>query len=452
MTAPSAIKLTDGRFTVPGNRWDHLDSTGSRTPSVAVIIPFYNQHHELELVLKALDLQDYPPELLSVVVADDGSERTPQPRPGVQVVRQEDLGFRAAAVRNLGASVTDAEILCFLDADTVPEPAYVRRIVRLPALAPEALVVGRRRHADLSDWAPAQLQGWWAGGPAPHLYDAPRWLSDEYDRSGNLLRLDHRSYRYVISSVMCCSRAFFDEIGGFDESFAHYGGEDWEFAHRALVGGALLHHAADAVAWHNGPDWAGRAVPARAEAKNAEALALALRITDPDARTFGVRYAIPDVAVRIDADGHTAGSLLATVSCFLDLDVGIWVDGPGAAELLTQLGADDQRLHVGSVPEHVRRACRFVVEVTGRAVLPRAAVAEIVTRCAAPEVGTVDVRVPGARVRCRSSWLVHRLHRWSTGAVRFVDPDDAARLSRTETVRGDELGLRCGDAVPDLSW
>lgn len=452
MTAPAPIPLTDGRFTVTGNRWDVLQSMESRTPSVAVVIPFYNQHHELELVLEALELQRYPRDLMTVIVADDGSEQTPQERPRVRVVRQDDLGFRAAAVRNLGASVTDAEILCFLDADTVPEPDYLRRIVRLPALAPDALVVGRRRHADLSEWTPTQLREWWSGGPAPHLFDAPRWLSDEYQRSDNLLQLDHRSYRYVISSVMCCSRMLFEELGGFDESFSHYGGEDWEFAHRALVGGAVLQHAADAVAWHNGPDWAGRDVPGRAEAKNAEALALARRITDPDARRFGMRYSIPDVAVHLDAAGHTAGSMLATVSCFLGLDAGIWVDGPGAEDLVAQIGAEDQRLQSGSVPERVRRSCRFVIDVTGRAVLPATAVDEILARCAAPEVGVVEVSVSGARVRCRSSWSVHRLRRWSSGRVRLADPGDAARLSRTETLGGDHLGLRCGEAVPDLSW
>lgn len=449
---PAPIRLTDGHLTVPGNRWDLLDSSDHHPPTVAVIIPFYNQHHELELVLKAIELQDYPAELVRVVVADDGSTRTPQGRQGVQVVRQADLGFRAAAVRNLGASVTDAEILCFLDADTVPEPGYLRRMVRLPALAPEALVVGHRRHADLSDWTPAQLHGWWTGGPAPPVFGAPQWLSREYERSANLLHTDHRSYRYVISSVMCCSRMLFEELGGFDESFTHYGGEDWEFAHRALAGGALLQHAPDAVAWHNGPDWAGRHIAERAEAKNAEALALARRIPDPDARRLGLRYAIPDVVVRIATNGHTAGSLLTTASCFLHLDVGIWINGPGADELVARIGAEDQRLQVGAVPAPVRRSCRFVIDVTGRAVLPAASVSEILTRCAAPGVGTVDVQVPGARVQCRSSWAVNRLRRWSSGEVRLADPADAARLSQTLTVDGPALGLRLSEEVPDLSW
>lgn len=449
---PKPIRLNDGRFTVPGNRWDLLDSTGGRTPSVGVIIPFYNQHRDLELLLEALERQTYPAHLLDTVVADDGSARTPHERPGIRVVRQDDLGFRAAAARNLGAATTDAEVLCFLDADTIPAPDYIRQIVRLPALAPDTLVVGRRLHADLGDWTPAQLDHWWSGGPAPRMFDTPRWLSDEYARSGNLLRLDHRSYRYVISSVMCCSKKLFDELAGFDETFTQYGGEDWEFAHRALAGGAVLHHAPDAVAWHNGPDWAAREVPGRAGAKNAEAMALAQRITDPDARSFGLRYAIPDVAVRLDADGHTAGSLLTTLSCFLEHDVGIWVDGPRAGDLLGQIGAEDQRLHAGTVPAEVRRRCRFMVDVTGRAVLPSAAVSAILTRCAAPGVGTVEVAATGTRVLCRSSWSVNRLRRWSAGEVRLVDPDDATRLGQTVLLGGDELGLYCGKAEPDLSW
>jgi GT2 family glycosyltransferase len=436
------IPLRDGQFTVPGNRWDLVD-TGRRTPSVAVVIPYYNQQRELDLVLRALELQQYPRELLSVIVADDGSSMAPDTdgyRMRVQVVRQPDQGFRAAAVRNLGARAADAEILCFLDADTVPEPAYVQRIVALPAVVPDALVVGRRRHADLSVMTPEDLHRWWAGDVEPVELTEPAWLREEYERSGNLLRLDHRSYRYIISSVMCCSTALFDELGGFDESFTEYGGEDWEFAHRARACGAVLQHAPDAVAWHDGPDWADRSVADRRSRKNSEALALARRITDPDARTHGLCYALPDVAVRVATAGHTAASLLRTLGCFLHEDVGIWVDDPA---LVAPLGADDPRIHCGDVPDQVLRRCRFVVDVTGRAVLPRPSVTEILRRCAAPGVGEVRVRCEGAEVRCRTSWSINRARRWA------LDP---ARISSTLEPDAGEAGLCCGEPVPDLSW
>lgn len=437
MTHP--IPLGDGRFAVPGNRWDLVD-TGRRTPSVAVVVPYYNQQRELDLVLRGLELQRYPPELLTVIVADDGSARAPEVPERVRVVRQPDLGFRAAAVRNLGARAADAEVLCFLDADTVPEPTYVRRIVALPAAVPDALVVGRRRHADLSRLTPDDLSRWWAGELEPEELAEPSWLRNEYERSGNLLRVDHRSYRYLISSVMCCSKALFDELGGFDESFTEYGGEDWEFAHRARACGAVLQHARDAVAWHDGPDWAGRSVEERAARKNAEALALAPRITDPDARTHGLRYELPDVAVRIATAGHTAASLLRTVGCFLHEDVGVWVDDP---TLITVLGAADPRLRGGRIPDDVLRRCRFVVDVSGRAVLPRPSVTEILRRCAADGVGEVRVRCDGAEVRCRTSWSINRARRWD------LDP---ARLSTTVEPAAGEVGLCCGESVPDLSW
>jgi GT2 family glycosyltransferase len=437
MTAP--IPLPDNRFTVPGNRWD-LVHPGGREPTVAVVIAHYNQQSELDLTLEALRLQDYPQRLITVVVADDGSAQAPVVPAGVVVVRQPDEGFRAAAVRNLGARAADAEILCFLDADTVPEPGYVRNIVALPAVLPDALVVGRRRHADLTGLTPEDLPRWWAGELTPPELTEPTWLRDEYERSGDLLRLDHRSYRYLISSVMCCSAELFHDLGGFDESFVGYGGEDWEFAHRALSGGAVLHHARGAVAWHHGPDWAGRSVEDRRTQKNAEALALARRITDPDARTHGLHYALPDVAVRIAGDGHTSASLLRTVSCFLHSDAGIWVDD-GA--LLDDVGTDDPRLHRGDIPAEVLARCRFVVDVSGRAVLATPALTALLRRCAIPGVGQVSASTDGTEVICRSSWAVNRARR---RAVTLDQISDAVSLS------GAELGLSCGEAVPDLSW
>lgn len=434
------IPLPGNRYTVPGNRWDLAPPISSRTLSVAVVIPFYNQHRQLDLVLRALALQDYPPELLSVIVADDGSATAPTVPSGVRVVRQPDLGFRAAAARNLGANATDADVLCFLDADTIPEPGYVRRIVALPSVLPDALVVGRRRHADLNAMTPDGLSRWWAGELRPLELAEPSWLRDEYARSADLLRVDHRSYRYVISAVMCCTSVLFHDVGGFDESFTHYGGEDWEFAHRAMAGGAVLHHARDAVAWHDGPDWGERPVAERITRKNREAMALARRITDPDARTHGVWYAIPDIVVRVAAESHTAASLLRTLGCFLHGDVGVWVDDH---DLLAALELDDPRVRSGAVPEDVLRRCRFVIDVDGRAVMRPASVHAIVGLCSAAGVGEVDVRGDGTGVRCRASWAISRARRWTL---------DAAEISETVRLDAAVVELSCGEANPDLSW
>ena len=448
--ADAPIGLPDGRFLVPGNRWDLLDDVPATLQRIAVVIPFYEQHAQLAVQLAALELQTYSRELIEVVVSDDGSATAPEPHSelDVSVVRQERKGFRAAAARNLGARATTAPILCFLDADTHPEPEYLRHIARLPSLLPDALVVGRRRYAAIEDWTPQDVRAWWSGRAAPEILDEPAWLTEAYARSRQLLDVDHRSYRYVISSVMACTRELFTDLGGFDESFQHYGGEDWELAHRAVTGGAVLQYVPDAIAWHAGADWAGRDVVDRTATKNREALAVARLVTDPEARRPGVRYGVPEVVVEIDATGHTVGSLVATLSCFLHLDVGVWLTGPTAAGFRAELGDDDPRIDVGTAPPRVRLSCRFVVSTTGRPVLPRRAVDRMLGECADPGVGEVTARIGGAEIACRSSWALNRSRRWAAA----VDPDRLRGLYASRHVNADDLELVEGPEEPSLAW
>jgi GT2 family glycosyltransferase len=455
MSADRPIPLTGGHFAVPGNRWDLLQGTASDAVSVGVVIPYYEQPAQLALVLRALELQTYPHELIHVVIADDGSPTTPVVGDSplrVTVVNQEDLGFRAAAARNLGAAATDAELLCFLDADTIPEPEYLRRISALPSLLPDALVVGRRRHADLTGWTPDMIGEWWSGRSTPQVLREPSWLIDAYDISSDLLLADHRSYRHVISAVMSCSRALYEDTGGMDEYFCGYGGEDWEFAHRAIVNGAVLHHARDAVAWHDGPDWGDRVVANRTAGKNAEALALARLIPDPVARKSGLRYEIPAVAIDVDVESHTAGSLLATLGSFLHEDVGVWLHGPGAPDLHGELRADDPRIHTGPIPEPITRRCSFVVSTTGRPMLSAEAFSDLLRRCGRPGVGAVRVVGGDAGLIVESSWAVNRRRRWTSGAEHFAQPSDAARLAVVVDVAADSIGLVDVGPNADVSW
>ena len=98
-------------------------------PTVDVVIPHYDDPAGLHRMLAAVARQTYPRELLRIIVADDGSPRAPEidaaDGPAVTVVKQEDLGFRAAAARNLGASAGAGEVLCFLDCDTVDRKSVV---------------------------------------------------------------------------------------------------------------------------------------------------------------------------------------------------------------------------------------------------------------------------------------------------------------------------------------
>ncbi|MBA3250198.1 MAG: glycosyltransferase [Geodermatophilaceae bacterium] len=270
VVTPAAVEplcLSGGRYVVPGNRTDLMAGRWpGEPPSVSVVVPYYADQARLDLVLAGLSQQTHPPERTEVVVADDGSPQPPDlaalaPAIRRAVVRQDDLGFRAGAARNLGARAARGDVLCFLDGDTVPTPDYLRQLTRLPALLPDALVTGHRRHADLTEWRPERLVRWLTGdsGGPPEL-PAPQWLADLHRRTDNLARLERRSYEGVISAVLAVAAALFAEVGGFDESFTSYGGEDWEFGFRALNAGAVLAHEPAAVAWHDGPDWGARAL------------------------------------------------------------------------------------------------------------------------------------------------------------------------------------------------
>jgi GT2 family glycosyltransferase len=460
----TTVGLVDGRIVVPDNRWDLVDVTAP-TPPVSVVIPYYNQPHQLALVLEALTAQSYPVEQMEVVIADDGSAERPdvgrwRSHLTVTVVTQEDKGFRAAAARNLGAASATGSILCFLDADTVPTIDYIRCAVRLPASAPDTLVVGRRKHADLGEVAKGSMVDWMAAhAHTERTHSAePQWLVDGYERTANLLEPGWDGYKYMISAVMTCSRDLFDDVGGFDESFVGYGGEDWELANRAFMMGGVFVHEPAAVAWHDGPDWADRAVPDRLSQKNAEALALAPLITDPAARSAGLLYAIPDVVVVLSTDGHTPASLTQTVSSALrDVDAAVWLTGEDADVLYRALGVQDSRIRLGNPDSATLSRCRYVAEVAGRVVFSAGAVSRLADELSPGRAGRVDVDFDtrqSASVTMWSSRAQHRTRRWAgqTAQTDLTEEELARRLFGVRHLSQSEVGIVVAESDTPLSW
>ncbi|KJQ52630.1 glycosyltransferase family 2 protein [Microbacterium sp. SA39] len=395
---------------VVGNRWDELDGVEpDALPRVSVIVAHYDQPSELARTLHALAAQDYPRELLEIVVADDGSPGVVAVPEGVIVARQDDLGFRLAAVRNLGVRSSSGDVLCFLDADTAPEPGYVRALTRLPALLPEALTVGRRRHADFSGIRPdAPVIDAASGRELPE----PAWLAEEYARSRNLRDADDRSYRFVIGAVMACSRRLFDETGGFDESFTTYGGEDWEWAHRLWQAGAVLAHVPDAVAWHDGPEWSERD-GSGLERANAQTLRLTTSIPVAGSAPRGLWSDAPDLVVRLTG-AHTPAALFIAVDSLL-------AAFPRARVVLhagATAPADDPRIVVGSgLADGAGLDARVVWEIERPIVVLDASwITECVAGLGAGDVGTVALRAADGSALgvLRSRRAVRRADRWGT--------------------------------------
>ena len=402
--APRVISVATGRLTVTGNRWDLLAGyTPADSPPVSVVIPYYNAPEQLRLVLHALTLQTSPASKLEVIVADDGSSHPPPLKAAgglnIAVVRQEDRGFRAAAARNLGAQAASGEVLLFLDADTIPEPDYVLRMTRLPALSTDALVVGRRRHASFQGWKEDDLSDWFLhDGAQPSELTEPQWLRDGYRTSRDLLDVDARSYRYVISAVLGMHRDLFVEIGGFSPEFTSYGGEDWELAHRSYCAGALFSHEPAAVAWHDGPEWAERAGD-RESIKAAETLMLRRLLPDCVVRGPGQWLPYPAVVIRMGAAEPCRIRKSAESAFAGQVDCGIWLTGPEAGRVAEQL--QDSRISAHPVSLDVLQRCLFLVDLPGPTDLH--GLPELLEIAAsAGEVRTPQVRVRANRALSRA--------------------------------------------------
>ena len=152
-------------------------------------------------------------------------------------------GLRLAAARNAGArAATDlgADLLVFLDADCVPGPDLVVRYRAAARRHPDAVLCGPVTYLPAgAGLDPAAL----AAATAPHAArPAPE--------PGALVVAGPGEYPLFWSLSFATSPAVWNAVGGFDEIYAGYGGEDTDFAftlrERAVplvwVGGADAYH------------------------------------------------------------------------------------------------------------------------------------------------------------------------------------------------------------------
>ena len=126
-------------------------------PTVAVVMPAFNEESAIGTSVRALLAVDYPDEKLEVVVIDDGStdgtlreiRTVAEGEPRVQVIAfPENRGKRAAMAAGIRA--TEAEMIAFVDSDSVLERDAIRVIVqgfserRVGAIAGHAEVMNAR--------------------------------------------------------------------------------------------------------------------------------------------------------------------------------------------------------------------------------------------------------------------------------------------------------------------
>jgi len=109
-------------------------------PSVTIQLPLYNEMYVAERLVKAVTEIDYPRDRLQIQVLDDSSDETVHiARATVEKFAAEGLdihyihrtdrsGFKAGALEN-GMKTAKGELISIFDADFVPKPDFLRKLV-----------------------------------------------------------------------------------------------------------------------------------------------------------------------------------------------------------------------------------------------------------------------------------------------------------------------------------
>ena len=255
-----------------GNDYTFLETQAmDATPKIpiSIVLPVYNRIDMLRRTMAMLTHQTYPLELMEIIIADDGSSDNPEQLIlefeeffDVNYVRQKDIGYRLAHIRNLGVRSARHDHIIILDCDMAPVPNLVELYAKWLSLEEKVLLIGHRRYVDANDiTAEAVLEN-----PSSMLELPPvatkntvmknspskDWREAIYSETDNLRQSPHPSRASSCGNV-AFHRRIFDDAGPFDEAFTAWGAEDNEFGYRVMNAGYYFIPILDALGLHQEP-------------------------------------------------------------------------------------------------------------------------------------------------------------------------------------------------------
>jgi glycosyltransferase involved in cell wall biosynthesis len=209
-------------------------------PTISVIIPTYNRKDSLLRTLDSLGQQTYPMDRLVVVVVDDGSTDDTQTIASQQFpftfsyLQQKNQG--ATTARNYGATISQSEILVFIDDDITISPQTLEAFADMCCQRTKVLATGtinKRSSVTASVYTPVVLT------MAAH----------------SLIAYDDVEFPFIDcnSELLACKRRDFFEIGMFQDPTGGHGWPNWDdvdFGYRAHLNGFRLIGTSKAIAGH----------------------------------------------------------------------------------------------------------------------------------------------------------------------------------------------------------
>ncbi|MCJ8274104.1 MAG: glycosyltransferase [Psychrosphaera sp.] len=224
---------------------------------ISLIIPTYNSMAQLRTTLDALLWQTLAKNRYEIIVVDDGSSDDTQ-----KLVEQyqsqldigyfylEDLGFRLAAARNVGIKAAKYPLTLIFDCGMLASPTLLQQHIAALAKQPKQVIVGLSYGVEEFSMdnakALAEVLNQHNIGGDDHnsnnfseLFSTLKTQSRFYDcRYGACdavgFDLDLSAAPWVIcwGGHFSCETAVLRQLGGFDEWFNSWGGEDVDLAIR----------------------------------------------------------------------------------------------------------------------------------------------------------------------------------------------------------------------------
>jgi glycosyltransferase AglE len=195
---------------------------------VSVIVPVRNGKKTIEKLIGALLAQDYPKNIIQIIIVDNGSQdctREIVKRYAV-ILTEENKIYSSYAARNKGLSLAQGEIIAFTDADCIPEKNWISEGVR--ALEEES--------ADM------------AGGRINFIFSARKSAAEYFDSTRFM-----NNERYIknkqgaVTANLFVRVSVFNQVGLFPEVQS---GGDAQWTSKALKDGFSLVYAPLAIVHH----------------------------------------------------------------------------------------------------------------------------------------------------------------------------------------------------------
>lgn len=191
-------------------------------PKAAVIIPTRDGWNLLGPCLDSLRTTDWPRDRWQIIVVDNGS-RAPDCLAGLAAAEAEGLisvlrndePFNFSRLNNLAVRSCDAEVLVFLNNDTVARrDDWLRRLAAFALQEDVGAVGAKLLHANRSVQHGGLVLGM-EGGAVNAFMDSAE-AEGGYANLANLTR----EVAAVVGACLCIRRAAFEEVGGFNETLA----------------------------------------------------------------------------------------------------------------------------------------------------------------------------------------------------------------------------------------